>query len=61
VRADRRASQRWQCLTAWENAESVSNRVMFATLLIGIAQRQGLRWRATGKGWPGFESRVGPE
>ncbi|MEI2412991.1 hypothetical protein, partial [Pseudomonas aeruginosa] len=61
VRVDRRASQRWQCLTAWENTESVSNRVMFATLLIGIAQRPGLRWRATEKGWPGFESRVGFE
>ncbi|HHA2367950.1 TPA: hypothetical protein ACOENC_002617, partial [Stenotrophomonas maltophilia] len=61
VRADHRASLCWQCLTAWENAESVSNRVIFATLLIGIAQRHGLRWRATGKGWPGFESRVGFE
>ncbi|WP_206746825.1 hypothetical protein, partial [Stenotrophomonas maltophilia] len=61
LRADHYASQHWRGLTAWENAESVSNRVMFATLLIGIAQRHGLRWRATGKGWPGFESRVGFE
>ena len=43
-------------LTACKNAESVFDRTLFATCLIGVSQRRRYRWRATGKRWPGLEN-----